>query len=117
MTTLTAHPDWCEPALCDAEVPTLPAAGGVHRSKPERLVLVLPMGDAISVTTQRQLPAAVIFTETDRKRMTLKEFTDLSTCLAVQIAGGPITLLPMDQARLVVERLAPLLGLTLSARV
>ncbi|MEV6693388.1 hypothetical protein AB0M35_18150 [Micromonospora sp. NPDC051196] len=106
MTTTADHPDWCEPALCDAEVPTLPAAGGVHRGNPERLVLVLPMGDAISVTAQLQLPGHRAVDDADR-----------DAYLAVQVAGGPLTPLPMDQARLVVERLAPLLGLTVSARV
>ncbi|MBX7264950.1 hypothetical protein KIF24_02015 [Micromonospora sp. Llam7] len=98
------HPDWCRPALCDAEVPSLPATGGVHRGVPERLVLVLPMGDAISVTAQLQLPGHVSVDDVDR-----------AACLAVQVAGGPLTLLPLDQGRLVVERLAPLLGLTVTA--
>ncbi|WP_431728243.1 hypothetical protein [Verrucosispora sp. TAA-831] len=106
MTTPTRHPDWCQPPLCDAEVPTLPAAGGVHRGVPERLVLVLPMGDAIAVTAQMQLPGHVAVDDVDRDGH-----------LALQVAGGPLTLLPLEQARLVVERLAPLLGLTVSTRV
>ncbi|GAB3856703.1 hypothetical protein GCM10029963_53520 [Micromonospora andamanensis] len=98
------HPEWCEPALCDAEVPTLPAVGGVHRGVPERLVLVLPMGDAISVTAQLQRPGDISAEDVDRE-----------TYLAIQVAGGRLALLPIDQGRLVVERLAPLLGLTVSA--
>ncbi|MEU5950349.1 hypothetical protein ABZ793_33065 [Micromonospora sp. NPDC047465] len=110
------HPDWCEPALCDAEVPTLPAAGGVHRSSPQRLVLLtLPMGDSVLVVTQLQRPGAIPFGESERKRWSLEQAADLSTVLALQVGGGSATLVPVDQARSVVEHIAPLLGLTVEA--
>ncbi|MFC4146585.1 hypothetical protein ACFO0M_09990 [Micromonospora mangrovi] len=115
MITTLPHPDWCEPALCDAEVPTLPAAGGVHRSPPQRLVLVLPMGDSVLLVAQLQRPGSVRYGEADRKRRTLDEVADEQTNLAVQIGGGPITLVPVDQARMLAEHLAPLLGLTVEA--
>lgn len=96
------HPGWCQPALCDAEVPTLPAAGGVHRSAPIRLALRLPLGDSLHVTAQLQQTAVA-------------QLVDGDTAIAVEVDGGPVTMVPVDQARLLVEHLAPLLGLTVEA--
>ncbi|OKI52873.1 hypothetical protein [Micromonospora sp. CB01531] len=113
--TVLPHPDWCEPTLCDAEVPTLPASGGVHRSSPQRLVLTLPHGDAVLVVAQLQRPGSLWFGETERKRRTLDQAADQQTALAVQLGGGPITFVPIYEARMLVTNLAPLLGLTVEA--
>ncbi|MGJ3228893.1 hypothetical protein ACQEUV_26590 [Micromonospora aurantiaca (nom. illeg.)] len=109
------HPDWCEPALCDAEVPSLPAAGGVHRGVPHRMVISLMEGDAVLVVAQLQRPGSVWFGESDRKRRTIDEAADQQTNLAVQVAGGPLTLIPVYEARMLVRNLAPLLGMTVEA--
>lgn len=115
MITTLPHPKWCEPTLCDAEVLALPAAGGVHRSAPQRLVLNLHPWDSVLVVAQMQRPGSVWFGEAERKRGTLEQAADRHTNLAVQIAGGPLTLIPVDQARTLVEHLAPMLGLTVEA--
>ncbi|GGM14001.1 hypothetical protein [Micromonospora yangpuensis] len=94
----TNHPEWCVPPLCDAEVPALPALGGAHRGEPRRLVLALSDGDAMLVVAQLQQPAG-----------------EASPQLAVQVAGGRLVLVPVDQVQMMVDHLAPLLGLTLTA--
>ncbi|MBM0205063.1 hypothetical protein JNW90_19895 [Micromonospora sp. STR1s_5] len=95
------HPRWCRPGLCDAEVPTLPAVGGMHRSEPLRLVLSLPLGDSVHVAAQLQQTSAA-------------QLADGDASIAVQVNGGPLTLVPVDQAQLLIEHLAPMLGLTVS---
>ncbi|MEU7620512.1 hypothetical protein AB0B27_31095 [Micromonospora rifamycinica] len=114
MITTVPHPDWCEPELCDAEVPTLPAEGGVHRSAPQRLVVTRPLGDAMLIVTQLQRPGSIWLSDSTRKRMTLAQAVEQSTNVAVQVDGGPLTLLPLPQARWLAEQLAPLLGVTVT---
>ncbi|MCT2280658.1 hypothetical protein M3G91_23870 [Micromonospora chalcea] len=105
------HPSWCEPALCDAEVPSLPAVGGVHRGAPQRMVVSLLDGDAVLVVAQLQRPGSLWFGESERKRRTLDEAADQQTNLAVQVAAGPLTLVPVHEARALLRNLAPMLGL------
>lgn len=115
MITTLPHPDWCEPTLCDAQVPALPAAEGMHRGALQRLVPCVQDGDAILVVAQLQQPAAIWFGDTDRKRGSLAQAADRHTNLAVQVGGGQVTLVPVDQARMLVQHIAPLLGLTVEA--
>lgn len=83
-----AHPTWCSPRLCTADVPGLPLHGGEHRSEPLELDMrrVFTTHGAVEVLTASLTQAACSWTTETFLRLVTGDQTEI-TLPVVQAAG------------------------------
>lgn len=107
MIVTVPEPAWCEPDLCDATDPALPAEGGAHRSALVHRVVPVDAGDPVLVTLQLRAPGTVWAAGA---RPVVAAAVQASTVVAVRVGVAPPVLVPVDQAAGLLADLAALLA-------